>query len=127
MGRPKKYPDEFRRRAVDEVLDRGRKIPEVAVQLGITSPETLRRWVRQAEADPGSETGADQRGAGRDQEAAQRGGRPAAHHRDLIRPGIRGGSIPWKCDSAWDPWRLYTLEVRMEHGNYTPVTEAVSA
>jgi transposase len=53
MGRPKKYPDEFRRRAVDEVLERGRKIPEVATQLGITSAETLRRWVRQAEADRG--------------------------------------------------------------------------
>lgn len=29
-------------------------------------------------------------------------------------------------DSAWDPRRLYTLEVRMEHG-ISPVTEAVSA
>ena len=53
MGRPKKYSDEFRRRAVDEVLERGRKIGEVASSLGITSNETLRRWVRQAEADRG--------------------------------------------------------------------------
>jgi transposase len=53
MASPKKYPDEFHRRAVDEVLERGRKISEVAAQLGITSPETLRRWVRQAEADRG--------------------------------------------------------------------------
>ncbi len=53
MARPKKYPDEFRRRAIDEVLERGRKVGEVAGQLGITSPETLRRWVRQAEADRG--------------------------------------------------------------------------
>ena len=28
-------------------------------------------------------------------------------------------------DSAWDPRRLHTLEVRMEHGIYEPVTEAV--
>lgn len=53
MARPKKYSDEFRRRAVDEILERDRKIPEVAGQLGITSPGTLRRWVCQAEADRG--------------------------------------------------------------------------
>ena len=53
MARPRVYSDELRRRAVEEVLDRGRKVPEVASQLGIRSPETLRRWVRQAEADRG--------------------------------------------------------------------------
>jgi conjugative relaxase-like TrwC/TraI family protein len=37
------------------------------------------------------------------------------------------GSDPVADDSAWDPRRLYTLEARMEHGIYTPVTEAVSA
>jgi hypothetical protein len=30
-------------------------------------------------------------------------------------------------DSAWDPRRLYTLEVRMGHGIVTLVTGAVSA
>ena len=46
MGRPRKYSDELRRRAIDEVLERGRKVPEVVEQLGIVSPESLRRWVR---------------------------------------------------------------------------------
>ena len=53
VGRPRKYSDELRRRAIDEVLDRDRKIPEVARQLGIGSAETLRNWVRQANAIAG--------------------------------------------------------------------------
>lgn len=57
MGRPSKYSSELRRRAVDEVLERDRKIPEVAGQLGIGSPETLRKWVRQAERDRGLKPG----------------------------------------------------------------------
>jgi transposase-like protein len=47
----------LRRRAIDEVLERDRKIPEVAQQLGIGSAETLRKWVRQAERDRGVATG----------------------------------------------------------------------
>ena len=57
MGRPRKYSDELRRRAVDEVLERDRKVPEVAKQLGIATPETLRRWVVRARIDRGLVTG----------------------------------------------------------------------
>ncbi|MGE0307683.1 MAG: transposase [Acidimicrobiia bacterium] len=57
MGRPRKYSDELRRRAIDEVLERDRRVPEVAKQLGITTPETLRRWVVQARIDRGLVTG----------------------------------------------------------------------
>jgi transposase len=57
MARPRKYSDELRRRAIDEVLERGRKIPQVARDLGIGSPETLRAWVRQAEIDRGLKAG----------------------------------------------------------------------
>jgi transposase-like protein len=64
MGRPRKYSDELRRRAIDEVLERDRKVPDVAKQLGIATPETLRRWVVQARIDRGAGDGPDDRGAG---------------------------------------------------------------
>ena len=57
MARPSKYPPELRRRAIGEVIDRGRKIPEVAQELGIGSAETLRNWVKQARRDAGLEVG----------------------------------------------------------------------
>ena len=56
-GTSPEVSDELRRRAVDEVLERDRKVPEVAKQLGIATPETLRRWVVQARIDRGLVTG----------------------------------------------------------------------
>ena len=53
MARPSKYTAEFRRRAIEEVLDRERSVTEVARALSITTPETLRRWVIQARVDRG--------------------------------------------------------------------------
>ena len=53
MARPSKYTSEFRRRAVEEVLDRQRTVTEVANSLSMTTPETLRRWVVQARIDRG--------------------------------------------------------------------------
>ena len=58
MGRPRKYSEELRRRAIDEVLERGRRINEVARDLAIGSPETLRNWVSQARKDRGLAPGA---------------------------------------------------------------------
>ena len=57
MARPRVYPEELRRRAIEEVLERGRGVREVARQLGIKSPETLRRWVDQHERDRGLKPG----------------------------------------------------------------------
>ena len=57
MGRPSKYPPEFRREAVELVRSSGRSRAEVARSLGI-SDNTLRNWVnaeavrRDRDADP---------------------------------------------------------------------------
>ncbi|MFN8159587.1 MAG: transposase [Solirubrobacterales bacterium] len=52
MPRPKKYPEELLDRGVELVFESGRPIAHVAADLGI-HPETLRKRVRQTEADAG--------------------------------------------------------------------------
>ncbi len=52
MGRPKKYPDELIQRGIRLALEGDRPIAHIAADLGIHS-ETLRKRVRQAEADSG--------------------------------------------------------------------------
>ena len=52
MARPSKYPHELRERAVRLVFESGRPIAHVAADLGIHR-ESLRGWVRQAEANAG--------------------------------------------------------------------------
>lgn len=44
------YPPEFREEAIRLVRDGGRKLSEVARNLGVSS-ETLRKWLRQEEID----------------------------------------------------------------------------
>lgn len=53
MARPKKYPDELVQRGVRLALESKRPIAHVAKDLGI-HPETLRKKVRQAQADSGA-------------------------------------------------------------------------
>jgi len=53
MARPKKYPDELVQRGVRLALESGRPIAHIAADLGMHS-ETLRKKVRQAEADSGA-------------------------------------------------------------------------
>jgi transposase len=52
MSTQKRYPEELRERSVRLVFESGRPIAQVAKDLGIGS-ESLRAWVRQAEADGG--------------------------------------------------------------------------
>jgi transposase len=52
MGRPRKYSEELRERAIRLYFESGRPIAHVGKDLGI-GKEVLRRWVRQAEADRG--------------------------------------------------------------------------
>jgi transposase len=52
MARPKKYPDELIQRGIRLALESERPIAQIAADLGIHR-ETLRKKVRQAEADGG--------------------------------------------------------------------------
>lgn len=64
MGRPSKYPDELRERAVRMVAEVRPQYPSqwaaitaVAGMLGIGSSETLRTWIRRSEIDAGQRPG----------------------------------------------------------------------
>jgi transposase len=52
MSRPRKYPQELMDRGVRLVLESGRPIAHIAAEIGLPA-ETLRKRVRQAEADQG--------------------------------------------------------------------------
>jgi transposase len=52
MAGKRKYPEELLERGARMVFDSGRPIAHVARDLGIHH-ETLRKWVRQSEADEG--------------------------------------------------------------------------
>jgi transposase len=61
---PKQYPTELRQRAVrlvaeqrDQYQSEYEAIRSISVKLGISTPETLRKWVRQAEIDSGRRPG----------------------------------------------------------------------
>lgn len=64
MGRPSKYPEELRERAVRMVAEvrpeyesQWAAITAVAGMLSIGTPETLRTWIRRDEVDAGKRPG----------------------------------------------------------------------
>jgi transposase len=56
MPRPRKYPQELVDRGVRLALESGRPVAHVAAEIGLPA-ETLRKRVRQAEADQGLRPG----------------------------------------------------------------------
>jgi transposase len=64
MARPSKYPQELRERAVRMVIESNgdyeteyAAIKSISAKLGVRSPESLRKWLRQAEVDGGTRPG----------------------------------------------------------------------
>src|SRR5438067_13928098 len=56
MGRPSRYPPEFREEAIRLYRESETSVAETARRLGMGA-ETLRKWVRQAEIDDGTRPG----------------------------------------------------------------------
>jgi transposase len=72
VPRPSKYPEQFRRDAVELVRSSGRSLREVGKELGVNH-ETLRNWVNAArQAEAGRRGGAEESISGDEREELRR-------------------------------------------------------
>ena len=133
---PRSTPTELRERAVRMVLESRADYPSeyeairsIAGKLGITSPESLRQWVRRAEVDGGARPGKTTEETAESKEVEEGERRAAAGQRDpQVRLGLlRGGARP-PTSVLIDCIRLHKEEfgvepicrVLSEHGIKTP-------
>jgi transposase len=84
MARPKKHPDELIQRGVRLALEGERPLAHIAHDLGM-DPETLRKRVRQAEADSGARPRAAQQPGARGDPAAAQGELRAACANEILK------------------------------------------
>ena len=104
---PKKFPPEFKRDVVTVARRGDLTVNEVAADFDI-SPESVRRWMRQADIDDGVKDGLTTRGAGRGGAAAPReppagdGERDPAPGRGLLRQG-RAPKMMFPLVRTWPP------------------------
>jgi transposase-like protein len=92
---PKKFPPEFKRDVVTVARRGDLTIAEVAADFDV-SPESVRRWMRQADIDDGNPRRPDHRRAGRGRAAASRQAPLGDGERDPAAGGrvLRQGCAP---------------------------------
>ena len=91
MPRPKKYPDELVQRGIRLALESERPIAHIAADLGM-HPETLRKKVRQYEADSGKRPDLP---TSQEREETRSGLRPASGSLIVVRHGLPRRLTPW--------------------------------
>ena len=106
MGRMSKWSPEFREESVRLYRESGESIAVVARRLGM-SPETLRRWIRDAEIESGERDGVTRRRAGGDPRSAASG---AAAGGGEVDPSEGGGVFRQGDRSAAMTFRLIDRE-----------------
>ena len=126
---PVKYDQDTKAKAIRLVREHAGDYPSeyaaitaVARRLGMT-PETLRKWIRQAAVDEGQAPGGDHRGRQGDPRAQAQGQRAGAHDRDLVggRGFLRAGARPAA------PLICAFIDAHRDRFGVVPICRALSA